>query len=361
MSDPYAQLPDHCFWYRSVSNRSHVEVDPIVNESIRILQSDKVATVGGSFAQEIARALKGVDFGCLVVEDTPSTAGAKNENYGVYPARFGSIDTPRQLLQLFDRAYGLLSPKDNAWRSFNGGFIDPFRPRIQSEGFRTLEDLENDRASHLAAVRRMFEECNVLVFSFGLTESWECVSDGAVFPLPPSVVAKDIDAAAYQFRNFTVYQMESDMRSFIEKLRQVNRGVRLILAVSPESIMSTYESRHVLESAIYTKSALRVVAEQIVRNMEDVTYFPSYEIVSGPQARSQFFEEDLREVSPEGVSYVLSLFTQHFLSKDGADIAARSAFEARAPLPTKFDAEASILRLQSVICDEEAIDPGSHP
>lgn len=104
MSDPYSQLPDHCVWHRSVSNRSHVEVDPIVNKPMHILRSDKVATVGSCFAQEIAGALKGADFNYLVVEDKPSTAGAVDENYGLYPARFDSIDTPRQLLQLFDRA-----------------------------------------------------------------------------------------------------------------------------------------------------------------------------------------------------------------------------------------------------------------
>ncbi len=38
---------------------------------------------------------------------------------------------------------------------------------------------------HLAAVRRMFEESHLFIFTVGLTEIWESTVDGAVFPVAP--------------------------------------------------------------------------------------------------------------------------------------------------------------------------------
>jgi hypothetical protein len=99
-----------------------------------------------------------------------------------FPARFGNLYTARQLLQLFDRAYGLFRPRDRWWKGRGGGVIDPFRSRIQAGGFDSVEALEADRVRHLAAVRKMFEACDVLVFTFGLTEYWAAAGDGAVFP-----------------------------------------------------------------------------------------------------------------------------------------------------------------------------------
>src|SRR5205807_6284661 len=115
------------------------------------------------------------------------------ENFGVFPARFGNIYTVRQLLQLFQRAYGLFEPTDSEWLSIDAGHIDPFRPRIQQAGFKTVGDLRADRDNHLQAVRQMFEQCDVFIFTLGLTEGWEAMADGAVFPLAPGVVARGVD------------------------------------------------------------------------------------------------------------------------------------------------------------------------
>ena len=106
--------------------------------------------------------------------------------------------------QLFQRAYGLFEPADIAWQRADGRFVDPFRPRIQAGGFATVEDLEAEREIHLAEVRRVFEECDVFIFTLGLTEAWVSPTDGAAFPLAPGTVAVDGEAV---FHNFTVAEM----------------------------------------------------------------------------------------------------------------------------------------------------------
>ena len=166
MKNPYAGRPDHQFWRRSVSGRGPSEVDPVVSVPFGISRSDQVATAGSCFAQHIARHLRDTGFQYFVPEDRPSLSCSEDENYGTFSARYGNVYTVRQLWQLFQRAYGLFEPADVAWRRADGRFIDPFRPRIQNGGFTSVEDLLAERAQHLGAVRRVFEECDVFIFTW---------------------------------------------------------------------------------------------------------------------------------------------------------------------------------------------------
>ena len=249
MSHPYADLPDNAFWRRAISE----EIDPVVEAPFRIGQTAAIATAGSCFAQHISRVLDESGYRYLVTE----TQGA---GAGVFPARFGNIYTPRQLLQTFERAYATFRPVDQAWRRDDGAFVDPFRPRIDLEGFASAEAVEAARAGHLAAVREMFEACSVFIFTLGLTEAWVSTRDGAVFPLAPGVAGGE-PGEGYAFHNFTVEEMVADLRAFVRKLRVVNPTVSLILTVSPVPLVATYEPRHVLVSTTYSKAALRVAAD----------------------------------------------------------------------------------------------------
>jgi hypothetical protein len=352
VKNPYAGKPDHQFWRRSVSGRGPEQMDPVVKAPFGISRTDQVATAGSCFAQHIARHLKDTGFSYFVPEDRPAHPFSEDENYGTFSARYGNVYTVRQLWQLFQRAYGLFAPADVAWHRTDGRFIDPFRPRIQAGAFATIDELLAERASHFAAVRRMFEECDLFIFTLGLTEGWEARADGAVFPLAPGTVASDGDADAYAFHNFTVAEMEADLGRFIAGLRSINPNCRVLLTVSPVALVATYEDAHVLASTIYSKSALRVVAESATRAFPLVGYFPSYEMITGPHARSAFFEDDLREVRPEGVAYVMSIFARHYLGGTAAAVIPA----AGAPSRLLQDQDAVMRETQGIICDEEQIE-----
>ena len=355
--NPYKQVPDYQFWRRSVSGRPGAEVDPLVSTSFTITRQTKVATAGSCFAQHIAKTLQSSGYGYMVTEERPASPAATDENYGVFTARFGNIYTIRQLLQLFDRAYGLFEPNDRFWKRADGRFVDPFRPMVQQGGFASQEDAEADRQAHFDAVQRMFESCDVFVFTLGLTEGWAAKIDEAVFPLAPGVVGVEGRAEDYAFRNFSVAQMESELSLFIERLRGVNPTCKIILTVSPVALIATFENRHVLTATTFSKAALRVVAEMVSRRFDSVDYFPSYEIITGPQTGGKFYEPDLREVRAEGVSYVMSIFRKHYM--EGETIAT-SMPGSTTPNQKSYDSEMREMRemrsIQSVICDEERIE-----
>ena len=344
--NPYRSQPDHAFWSRAVARPAAGDVDPVVNPRFVLGRQDRIVTAGSCFAQHMSRALQAQGYRYLVTEP-----GAQDRNFGVYPARFGNIYTARQLLQLFQRAFGLFAPTEDAWR-LNERFVDPFRPQVEPGGFDSLEALLADRERHLAAVRTMFEQADVLVFTLGLTEGWVSHEDGAVFPLAPGVAGDAARPDLIQPHHFTVQEIVDDLNAVLKLARILTPDLRVLLTVSPVALVATISDRHVLAATTYSKSVLRVAAETVVQQNEGADYFPSYEIISGPQSRGRYFAEDLRNVLPEGVAQVMKIFGRHYLS-EAAEEPPPQTRTAQTPTTAVSDEDAA---LQGVICDEEAID-----
>lgn len=348
MSNPYRGRPDYTFWRTGVTDTAASGVDPVVRAPFAIGRGDRIATAGSCFAQHISRALCDRGFHFLVTEVFAPQPGVRDENYGVFTARFGNIYTARQLVQLFDRAYGKSHPEADYWIGHKGEIIDPLRPRIQKAGFGTIDNLQQDRDRHLAAVRVMFETCDVFLFTLGLTEAWISTEDGTVFPLAQGVVSPEVAPDSCVFHNFGVAEVAADLAGLVDRLTSVNPFARVILTVSPVPLIATYEDRHVLVSTIASKSILRAAVEETLRRYPHVAYFPSYEIVIGPQTRGRFFAADLREVTPEGVAYVTRLFARHYL---GQPDAITSDFGG----DLSSEDEERMAAVAAIICDEEAI------
>lgn len=317
---PYADMPDYAFWRRSVARVPGAAIDPVVNAPFRFGSRAKVATAGSCFAQHIGRYLQAADCGYLVTESAHPLAtedAARTTNYGVFTARYGNIYTARQLIQLFERAYGRFAPVDDIWDEGGGVFLDPFRPTVQPRGFNSREEFQIDRDRHFRAVRAAFETLDVLVFTLGLTEAWRSRVDGAVYPVCPGVSGGDFSPDRHEFVNFGVEEVVTDLGSFISGLRAVNPTSKVILTVSPVPLAATAEKRHVLTSTVYSKSVLRVAAEMTMRAYPDVAYFPSYEIVASGMA-GDYFASDRRSVTEEGVAHVMRVFAAHYLKGEGA-------------------------------------------
>lgn len=351
--NPYAGAAPYRRWKQAVVARAPADVDPVVSAGFRIGREDRVATAGSCFAQHIARSLSAAGYRYYNVENGKGLPKeeAIARNFGVFSARFGNIYTARQLLQLFERSEGHFTPRESAWQREDGRFVDPFRPLIEPEGFASAADVETARETHFAFVQQMWRKSNVFVFTLGLTEAWQSIEDGAVFPVAPGVNGGSFDPRRHAFCNFSVEETVGDLREFLAKLRVLNPTIRVILTVSPVPLIATAEDQHVLSATVYSKSVLRVAAEQIARTDRGVDYFPSFEIVTGSFNRGAYFEDDLRGVRPEGVAHVMRVFMKHYSDeeKQVSDLgvpASESGILHRAELRSG----------RSVVCDEEEIE-----
>ena len=317
-------------------------IDPVVRTRFLIAPTDRIATAGSCFAQHIAQRLKTIGDYYLVVENgshlSPTDRAARQ--YGLFSARYGNIYTAAQLWQLWREAYGEWAPQEVAWPGRDGGWVDPFRPTVET--FADQQAVATDRQKHLGAVRLLLESCDILIFTLGLTEAWRSRDDGAVYPLAPGVAGGSYAPTQYGFVNYKAAEVEEDLARFLICAKQRNPGLRVILTVSPVPLAATFEDRSVLVSTTYSKAALRVAAEAMICRFDWVDYFPSYEIIAGSPTGGLYYGHDDREVNRLGVAHVMRLFQRHYLHGGSVPIASASTAE------TMTD--------DGVICDESLID-----
>lgn len=305
---PFMTLPAKAFWSKSVS--SGWSARNLVSDSAPLLRGgDRIMSAGSCFAANIIPHLERAGFEYVrsewltMLRGFSFRAAPENFNYDTYTAAYGNIYTARQLLQTLRRARGVFKPKESVWEE-GDKFIDPFRPGLRYHS-RSMLEFELLTRQHLNCIVDGLRRATVFIFTLGLTEAWVSRADGAVFPACPGTIAGTFDEAQHKWINLSVEQTRSDLNAFIREVRAINKGLRIIMTVSPVPLVATASKRHVLEATTYSKSALRVAAAEVAEQNTDVIYFPAYEIITGPQAPADFFEPDRRRVSQSGVLAVM--------------------------------------------------------
>lgn len=344
--NPYKGLPAYQFWRRSIATVEHHLVNPVTNIRFKIGKDARVGTAGSCFAQHISRRIKALGFNYFVTEAGEGLDDLQRlkRNYGTFSARYGNIYTTEQLLQLFDEAFGYRVPKDRAWVRSDGQFVDPFRQQVEPDGFADEAAVIAERDKHLSAVRHLFENTDIFVFTLGLTEAWRSREDGSVFAAAPGVVGGSFNPERHEFVNFDVAQTYGALETFLKKFHVINPHAKVLLTVSPVPLIATYEPRSVLVSTIYSKSVLRVVAEMAFKEFDWVDYFPSYEIITGSFSGGLYYEPDHREVNALGVSHAMRCFMQNYIEGEVSQ---------RNDTPPEAIRKASVT---GIICDEEVMD-----
>lgn len=317
MKNPYKSQPQKAFWRPAVAERHYADLENLW-VPLSLKKEHKVATGGSCFAQHIGNnlAIRGANF--MDMEPAPplfeDQTEARRFGFGVFSCRYGNIYTTRQLLQLFDEAFGTRKPLDAVWEK-NGRFFDALRPSVDPVGQDSPETVFALREKHLQSVRQMFKTLDLFVFTMGLTEGWVHSGDGTMYPMAPGTLAGSYEAETYHFHNMRHAEILADMEAFWTRLKSVNAGARMLLTVSPVPLTATATTSHVLPATIYSKSTLRSVANELAEDHEEISYFPSYEIIASHPSRGMFFNPDQRTVNQFGVNYVMS----HFFSGELAD------------------------------------------
>lgn len=351
---PYDSLPRQNFWKASALLAGEVEVDFDSGRKFTFAAESTFATAGSCFAHHFSRHLAARGGKLFVAEDRHPLIPAEREHgFGVFSARYGNIYTVRHLRELIDQALRLRDTVCEFARRQDGRWVDMLRPRAIPMGFASPEHAGADRQYHLHAVRQMIKELDVLVFTLGLTESWENFQQSYSYPVVPGAVAGEFSPDRHRFINYSFGQVVADLRDVIELIGGVNPDARILLTVSPVGLVATAEKRNVMVSTSASKSILRAAVDEVVRECPAVDYFPSFEIVTGPYGRGRYWAEGCREVTNRGVEVVMEVFMQSRL---------RALGETPGQQPVRVPGSDAPLddRLQAALeseCDEQFLDP----
>lgn len=308
--NPYQCLPPKAFWRTAIADKSALQIDELWAPAFDIGTKDAIVTAGSCFAQHIGRAL--VERGMNWIDSEPAPAEMpeaerKARHYGTFSFRTGNLYTPSMLRQWLEWALGTQPASDEIWDD-QGRFYDPFRPVVEPEGFASERALLDSRKATLTAIRLAVSRASVFVFTLGLTEAWVHRRTAIVYPMCPGTVRGRFDPPLHGLRNFGFMETYREMTTAIELLRSVNPRLRVLLTVSPVPLTATATGEHVLSATTYSKSVLRAVAGQLCEDLSEVDYFPSYEIITGTPFKGAFYQPNQREVTPDGVAFVMQQF-----------------------------------------------------
>lgn len=313
---PYEDLPPAAFWRSGVAQEDPHAIQGIYRKKFEIPPGARIATAGSCFAQHITRRLAGHGFQVLDVEPPPSglpTSLHQAYGFSLFSARYGNIFTVRQLLQLAQEVAGDWVPQDLVWEN-NGRYFDALRPGVEPDGLDSPGEVMEHRRYHIASLRTLFQDLDLLVFTLGLTEAWEHRQSGTVYPTAPGILAGQFDPSLHTFSNAQFADILADFNRFQGVLRKLRQGrpFKLILTVSPVPLTASASGNHVLVSTAYSKALLRSVAGQLAFNQPHIDYFPAYEIITNPRMCSAAFAENCRSVREAAVDNVMAhFFSQH--------------------------------------------------
>ena len=339
-SSPYTNLPKRQFWRSAVAEDHVLSTANLWQKKFDISLDDRIASAGSCFAQHISRRLLKSGYNFVDVELAPSALPKELHTkfgYATYSARYGNIYTTAQLIELAEEAMGMRPSLDYSWEK-DGRFYDPLRPNVEPNGLDSLEEVMFHRQYHLKKVRELLENCDLFVFTFGLTEAWICKKSGRTLPTAPGTIAGDYQPDNYEFKNYTHAKIQSDFVRFMELLWSIQkkRNCRFLITVSPVPLTATATNNHVLVATTYSKSTLRSVAGELFDQYNEVDYYPSYEIITSPWSRGMFYEPNLRSVAAAGVDAAMRpFFMEHTLSNQPVTQANRKFESTRMARPAQ--------------------------
>ena len=348
LANPYETQPPRAFWKSAVADRHPLEIDGLWKPKFTIGKGDSIAALGSCFAQHISRALVAEGYNWINAEPAPrgfSAADKIKYQYEVFSVRTANMYTVALLRQWMQWALLDAPVPDEVWCE-NGRFYDPFRPTIEPGGFRSADELVALRRQTLAAMRTMFENCRVFIFTLGLTEAWVNRIGRHVYPMCPGTAAGAFDADQHAFKNYNMIEIDTDLKDVLRLLNAVNTRARVLLTVSPVPLTATASADHILTATIKSKSILRAVAASVVDAFDHVDYFPSYEIVSSFPYRGDFYESNLRSVTADGVAHVMKTFLRSL--DDDADNVPAAALLPSATIEQEVAGDSEV----DVVCEE---------
>lgn len=346
MPNPYDSLDEKFFWKKAVAESRADAIFPTSAKGFQLHPTDQVATAGSCFAQNVGKYLR----------QSPAVRLIETEALGpedpVFSGRYGNIYTPRQLHELLDECETGIADPACAIQRHDGRFVDVFRPFIVKAGFTCAADVVAARQAHITAIRPVFHDADLFVFTLGLTEAWYAdTPSGRTYPVCPGIYADD-RAHPYAFRNFGFADIQADMARFIARLTAVNPGVKILLTVSPVPLTATYSHDHILTATMYSKSILRTVCGELAAGTANVYYFPSYEMVANPYTAGSAYEANLRTVRPAVVQSIMEFFAAEYITAQA--LVPHTAVKAETVVQPVADATQG--SLDELICDDIQIE-----
>ena len=223
--------------------------------------------------------------------------------YDVTDSPFGIMYNPLSMAQGMERLLSDDAPRgdklilrDGRWHSMmhHGAFSHSSKE----------EALQQMRAAFERS-RAALQETNLLILTFGT--AWVYERQGEVVNNCHKLPAED-----FTRRRLSIDEIVSVWGRLIPTLTEQAPGIRILLTVSP--IPHYRDGAH--ESRL-SKAILLLAAERLTELFPDqVSYFPSYEIMQDELRDYRFYDRDMAHPSDQAAEYIIERFREYYLREE---------------------------------------------
>ncbi|OUR60375.1 hypothetical protein A9Q74_14280 [Colwellia sp. 39_35_sub15_T18] len=295
--------------------QSKFSLQPFVKKYPIMDMQTPIGSAGSCFAFEIAKYFQQSGYNYVVTERNDDfNSGLAIEGYtpgdtiAKFCANYGILFNSPSFTQLAEKAFSTREFSKLLIEDESGYYLDPYRENVV---FRSQQAYLADYEQHIAAVKASFLQCQVFVITLGLNECWQ-LHDGSFMSRNP----RDNMYHLVKHRTLTVTENVQHIQRFFDIIKQHNPEFKLIISVSPIPFLATgrADKHHVISANCHSKAVLRVAAEELVQNNDDMYYLPSYELIT--ECTEDAWLDDHRHVKPEVVKQVVEMFKAIFVKTE---------------------------------------------
>jgi hypothetical protein len=246
--------------------------------------NDLTITIGSCFSDDIGERLVDYKF-----------STSKNP--------LGTVYNPISIHKLLLHAIRKSSPSASGFIERDGSFLHhDFHSAWYSQ---SQEDLGNRLIQELQKVHETIKNSKHLIITYGT--SWVYEEKKST-----EVVSNCHKVPQGNFTKFLLTQkrMVESFEDLYKELKSLNKGVRIILTVSPV--------RHIKDTIALnsvSKSILRLTCHTLQEIYSDVEYFPSYEIMMDDLRDYRFYKPDLIHPTEVAIDYIWEKFGETYFDK----------------------------------------------
>jgi len=308
-------------------------VVPDSKPSFQMTGNEQFFAIGSCFARSIEERL----------ELSGASVASRNIQVGMLGAAtprpggiFNKYNPASMLQELQWAAGGATYPRRAPLQLVPDIYYDP-QLRIAS-GTGSLDQIIERRQEVISYFSQVFQS-DIVVITLGLVEAWYDRETELYLVEVPAAQAVRREPDRFAFDVVDVPRCVEILHEIRELLRRHGKaGLRIVLTVSPVPLDRTFTDADVIVANSLSKTTLRQAAEELVRQVDDVDYFPSYEaaMASHPDL---VWTADRRHVTDFMVHQIVAAFMRRYRLGDEHVANAASAKPERLMTP-----EATLIR-----------------
>jgi GSCFA family protein len=248
-----------------------------------ITPNTKITAFGSCFAAHISDHLNRRNYTILTKTDANAYVVTRGEG----------IVNSYAMRQQFDWAFRGLTPQTELWHGY----------KAENHGY--------DESVRLTTLE-LFNQTEVFILTFGLSEVWYDEPTGEVFWR--AVPADVFDPERHKFRVSTVAENKANIRAIYDTIREFRPDARIVFTLSPIPLVATFRPVSCITANSVSKAILRAAIDEVYRDVGHegkLFYWPSYEIVEQAFGAGKY-TPDRRHIRVPILDYVMALFESNY-------------------------------------------------